>query len=57
MVCPRKVVQVPSNSEVTKSHSKGDDDIKFSIDRTEAIKMKLTNSLPSQANVRIVEIE
>ena len=48
-------------SEVTKSHPKGDDDIKFSIDWfhkwTEAIKMKLSNSMPSQVNVRIVEIE
>ena len=49
------------DTEVTKSHPKGDDDIKFSVDWfhkwIEAIKMKLLNSMPSQANVRIVEIE
>ena len=48
-------------SEVTKSHPKGNDDIKFSIDWfhrwIEAIKMKLLNSTPSQVNVRIVKIE
>ena len=48
-------------SEVTKSHPKGDDDIKFLIDSfhkwIDAIKMKLPNSMPSQVNVRIVEIE
>ena len=46
---------------VTKSHPKGDDEIEFSVDWFHkwivAIKMKLPNSLPSQANVRIVEIK
>ena len=49
------------NSEVTKSHPKGNDDIEISIDWfhkwIEAIKMKLPNSMPSQANVHIDEIE
>ena len=49
------------NNQVTKSHPKGGEDIKFSIDWSdkwlEAIKMKLPNWMPSQVNVRIVEIE
>ena len=51
----------PDISEVTKSSPKGDDDKNFSLDWfhkwIEAIKMKLPNSMPSQANVRIVKIE
>ena len=49
------------NSEVTKWHAKGDDDIKFWVDWfhrwIEVIKMKLPNSMNSQVNVRIVKIE
>ena len=60
-VCNRTVSPSSDNSEVTKSHPKGDDDIKFSMGWfykwIMAIKMKLPNSMPSQANVRIVEIE
>ena len=54
-------VRLTKISEVTKSHPKDDDDIKFSIDGfhkgKEASKMKLPNSMPSQVNVCIVEIE
>ena len=39
-----------------KSHPKGDDDIKFS-NKSKAIEMKLPNSMPSEVNVHIVEIE
>ena len=56
-----KKVQKWDNSEVKKWHPKDDDDIKFSIDWfhkwTEAIKMKLPNSMPSQVNVRVAKIE
>ena len=49
------------NSEVTKSHPKGDDDIEFLEDWFDkgivVIKMKLPNPMPSQANIRVVWIE
>ena len=48
-------------SEATKSQLEGDDSIKCSTDwfhkGLEAIKKKLPNSMPSQVNIRIVEIE
>ena len=47
------------NSKAMKSHPKGEDNIKFKIfhQLTEAIKMKLPNSRPTQVNTCVVEIE
>ena len=59
-----KTVKVGShfdNSQVMKSHPKGDNYVKFSVDWSHkwivAIKTKLPNSVSSQINIHIAEIE